>query len=639
MNMKNITNMKNAHLIPILAISAMTAMTACAQSPGAGDAALFEYFSIESNGQITRNDFIDAQPHGIHSFGADAGETELPGVKLGKLEIASTGYTLHEEDGMPAAVSIPWQLPNFSVETEMEYSPKRESDIAGMICTGGPLNDIVFGKTIGDGGVTRLVVNKNRGTVQQLASVDLNDSEAKRPVTLKISARGASYSFYFSLDKGGSWTKIAEDIDTSRAEGIELGLYNYRNTFPLKEALKPWDKGAFETRRYRNLFAEAGYPQEEIDGKLQEIFNKVFYSDDRVYFEAGDSMAYISDLKNHDVRTEGMSYGMMIAVQFNRRDIFDRLWRWSVKYMQHHDGPLKGYFAWSLKTDGTRLAQGPASDGELYFVTALIFASNLWGNDGDINYLKEARHILDCSWEKDGTDNVVPLIDKKHRLITFVPTVQGGSYTDLSYHVPAFYEVWALWADDGRADFYRECARAAREFYHKATDPRTGLNPDQSEYDGSHRTVSWRGGPAFKLDQFRFDSWRVPMNVALDYSWSCADREWQTAYADRIQGFLYLQGVRSFVDQYNVDGSSVQWILPAGGKTRLRHSIGLVGTAAAVSLAATTPRSYEFIDHFWNSENRPYSDEYFDAYYDGLLQLFSFMHLSGNYRIIFPEAK
>ena len=25
-------------------------------------------------------------------------------------------------------------------------------------------------------------------------------------------------------------------------------------------------------------------------------------------------MAYISDLKNHDVRTEGMSYGMMIAM-------------------------------------------------------------------------------------------------------------------------------------------------------------------------------------------------------------------------------------------------------------------------------------------------------------------------------------
>ena len=96
-------------------------------------------------------------------------------------------------------------------------------------------------------------------------------------------------------------------------------------------------------------------------------------------------MAYISDIKNHDVRTEGMSYGLMIAVQFNRKDIFDRLWRWCKKYMQHQEGPLEGYFAWSCKTDGTRNAQGPASDGELYYVTSLIFASNSWGNDSDIN--------------------------------------------------------------------------------------------------------------------------------------------------------------------------------------------------------------------------------------------------------------
>lgn len=69
----------------------------------------------------------------------------------------------------------------------------------------------------------------------------------------------------------------------------------------------------------------------------------------------------------------------MIAVQFDRKDIFDRLWRWSKKYMQHQEGLLKGYFAWSCQTDGTRNAQGPASDGELYYVTSLIFASNRWG--------------------------------------------------------------------------------------------------------------------------------------------------------------------------------------------------------------------------------------------------------------------
>src|SRR5690554_3188342 len=33
--------------------------------------------------------------------------------------------------------------------------------------------------------------------------------------------------------------------------------------------------------------------------------------------------------------------------------------------------------------------------------------------------------------------------------------------------------------------------------------------------------------------------------------------------------------------------------------------------------------SREFIEHFWNSRHEPYDDGYFDAYYDGLLQLFA----------------
>lgn len=396
----------------------------------------------------------------------------------------------------------------------------------------------------------------------------------------------------------------------------------------------PWDRGAFETRKYRNLFAEMGYRQADIDARLKEIFDGVFYGPDKVYFEVGDSLAYISDIKNNDVRTEGMSYGMMIAVQFDRKDIFDRLWRWCSKYMQHHDGPRKGYFAWSCKTDGTRNAQGPASDGELYYVTALIFASNRWGNDTGIDYRAEARHILDCSMQKAGMDQVAPFINLEHRLITFTPDPWGGQFTDPSYHLPAFYEVWARWAGDGRSAFWRDCARKSREYLHKCIHPVTGLNPDYSHYDGS-----LLGRPGILGDAFRFDSWRVPMNIALDYSWACADRDWQQEYADRIQNFLYSQGIDTFVDQYNVDGTPVADVLEAGGYRQLRHSLGLVATAAAVSLASTHPRSREFVERLWNARHVPYEDGYFDAYYDGLLRLFAFMHLSGNYRIIFPEQE
>lgn len=430
------------------------------------------------------------------------------------------------------------------------------------------------------------------------------------------------------------------DVDTFVSKADMFEDVDYLKWMPwaneierLGEERLPYTKGAFATRRYRNLFAELGYKQKDIDKKLKSVFESVFYGPDKVYFEVGDSMAYISDIKNHDVRTEGMSYGLMIAVQFDRKDIFDRLWRWGKKYMQHQEGPLKGYFAWSCKTDGTRNAQGPASDGELYYVTSLIFASNRWGNSTGINYLAEAQNILDCSMQKIGMERIAPLINLEHQLITFTPDPFGGRFTDPSYHVPAFYEVWARWAEDGRSEFWRACARKSREYLHKSIHPVTGLNPDYNNYDGT-----LLGSKRVIGDAFRFDSWRVPMNIALDYSWACADRKWQQEYGNKIQNFFYSQGIDSFVDQYNVDGTTVTELLGAGGYKKLRHSLGLVATTAAVSLVCTHDKSREFVDRLWNVKHVPYDDGYFDAYYDGLLRLFAFMHLSGNYRIIFPQG-
>jgi len=51
-----------------------------------------------------------------------------------------------------------------------------------------------------------------------------------------------------------------------------------------------------------------------------------------------------------------------------------------------------------------------------------------------------------------------------------------------------------------------------------------------------------------------------------------------------------------------------------------------------------------FLDAGYSQEDidaklEPYEDGYFDPYYDGLLYLFSLMHLSGNYRIIRPEMR
>jgi oligosaccharide reducing-end xylanase len=137
---------------------------------------------------------------------------------------------------------------------------------------------------------------------------------------------------------------------------------------------------------------------------------------------------------------------------------------------------------------------------------------------------------------------------------------------------------------------------------------------------------------------FRYDSWRVPMNIAMDYNWFGKDKNWQEDYAKRIQNFLRSKGVDTFEDQFNLDGSRPEVILQAGGFKKLRHSLGLVSTAATTSLITKEKGSLDFIRAIWNAYLQRYEDGYFDPYYDGLMYLFSLMHLSGNYQFIKPQV-
>jgi oligosaccharide reducing-end xylanase len=40
----------------------------------------------------------------------------------------------------------------------------------------------------------------------------------------------------------------------------------------------------------------------------------------------------------------------MIAVQLDKKNEFDRLWKWAKTYMQFQSGQRENYFAWHCKT-------------------------------------------------------------------------------------------------------------------------------------------------------------------------------------------------------------------------------------------------------------------------------------------------
>ena len=135
--------------------------------------------------------------------------------------------------------------------------------------------------------------------------------------------------------------------------------------------------GAFATRKYRNLFVEAGHTEAEVDAKIARAWKQLFEGDpetERLYTPSGRNengpLAYIPDIQHTDVRSEGMSYGMMIAVQLDRKAEFDALWNWSMTYMYQKDPkhPSYGFFSWQMAYDGSVMDELPAPDGEEYYV-------------------------------------------------------------------------------------------------------------------------------------------------------------------------------------------------------------------------------------------------------------------------------
>ena len=102
-----------------------------------------------------------------------------------------------------------------------------------------------------------------------------------------------------------------------------------------------------EARNYRNVLEEIGISRKEIEERLESVVRTFFYDEtERIYHEAPDGMGYLVDTGNNDARTEGMSYGMMICVQLDMKEEFDRIWKWAKTYMYMEEGENEGYFAW-----------------------------------------------------------------------------------------------------------------------------------------------------------------------------------------------------------------------------------------------------------------------------------------------------
>ena len=377
--------------------------------------------------------------------------------------------------------------------------------------------------------------------------------------------------------------------------------------------------GAVLTGKYRNVFKECGYSEDEITKRVEQTFETIFYGkeEERFYHEVGDDMAYMEDTGNHDVRTEGMSYGMMVCVQMNKKEEFDRLWKWVRTYMYIENGPNKNYFVWSCGLDGSKNADGPAPDGEEYFAMALFFASAHWGDgEGIFNYGAEAKAILrECVHKGEASHPGGPMWEPSNKLIKFVP---GFDFSDPSYHLPHFYELFAKNADPCDRTFWEQAAEASRGYLHLACHPKTGLSAEYADYDGKphigHQEIFGRH------DWYYSDAYRTIANIGMDHLWFEKD-PWQVEIANRLQNFYCAEQKEHWDGVFLTDGTRLE--------EKALHPVAIVAVNAQASLAADGPYVKECVDRLWDTPLRT-GDR---RYYDNFLYMFAMLALSGNYRI------
>ncbi|OPJ64043.1 glycosyl hydrolase family 8 [Clostridium oryzae] len=373
------------------------------------------------------------------------------------------------------------------------------------------------------------------------------------------------------------------------------------------------NNGAFYTGKYKNLFAQIGISQDEIDKKVNETFNQMFFDPkERIYFETDNDMGYMLDTGNNDARTEGMSYGMMMAVQMNRKDIFDRLWRFAKTYMYQSSGKYQGYFAWSVGTNGIKNAEGPAPDGEEYFAMALFFASRRWG-DGEppFDYSAQARDILHhCVHQAELVEGGAAMWDSSNHYIKFVPETP---FSDPSYHLPHFYELFSLWADQEDREFWQGAAEASRRYLNICCDKDTGMASEYAEFDGTPKKL-------FHDYQFYSDAYRVAMNIGLDSAWFNKD-EALGDIVDKLQTFLSQNAKLGEYKAYTVKGEAFDD--PA------LHPNAIIATTAAGSLAAKGRYRFQWVKDFWKLPLRKGNRRY----YDNCLHFFCLLMLAGQFKI------
>ena len=210
----------------------------------------------------------------------------------------------------------------------------------------------------------------------------------------------------------------------------------------------------------------------------------------------------IIDTANRGIsHSEGQGYSMFFAVQFDDRERFDLIWRWTQRNLSR---PRDALFAWRYDPNASLAVSDPnnATDGEIFIAWSLVRAAERWGVP---EYRESARRIaadvLRCCVTEVGGRTIM------------LPGAQGfrdgeGVVVNLSYYAFPALRALSHVAPDRR---WAALEADSLSLMQEAGFGRWRLPPDWL-------LLPARGGPPAPATRwparFSWDAVRVPLNLA-----------------------------------------------------------------------------------------------------------------------------
>ncbi len=242
--------------------------------------------------------------------------------------------------------------------------------------------------------------------------------------------------------------------------------------------------------------------------------------------------------------SEGIAYGMMIAVYMNDQAMFDAFWKYEQMYL---DGC--GLMDWYISADGTkRLGTGAALDADEDMAWALVMASKQWGGKGTLakSYLDTAKEQIDKLWKCEILDGKLPR-----------PGDGFGDWNHLniSYFAPSYYRVFASvsgnagWGDANPGVVTTVYDIISRNLNATSGNVANGLVGGWSNSEG----VADEGGAPGKPGNYQYDSARTPFRIGLDACFYGEPRA--VAYLAKTSSFFQGIGAANVADGYKLDGT------------------------------------------------------------------------------------